>query len=85
VAGTTLTDTPSAASFPSIPRITSGVATTIYDQWTSGTSNTTLYPLALAPAGGMPNSGVAAAHSNISPFLTMNFCIALQGEWPSRN
>ena len=35
-------------------------------------------PQALAPAGGdLP-------HSNMQPYLTLNFCIALQGVFPSR-
>jgi microcystin-dependent protein len=40
--------------------------------------NTTLSPQALAPAGGdLP-------HNNLMPYLTVNFCIALQGVFPPR-
>lgn len=39
---------------------------------------TTSAAAALAP------SGRGAAHNNRQPFLTLNFCIALQGEFPQR-
>jgi len=31
------------------------------------------------------NAGGAQSHENMSPFLTVNFCIALTGVFPSRN
>lgn len=31
------------------------------------------------------NSGGSQAHNNMQPFLTLNFCIATQGIYPSRN
>jgi microcystin-dependent protein len=31
------------------------------------------------------NTGGSQAHLNMQPFLTLNFCIALQGIFPSRN
>ena len=31
------------------------------------------------------NSGNGAAHNNVQPSLVLNFCIALQGIYPSRN
>jgi microcystin-dependent protein len=31
------------------------------------------------------NTGGSQAHSNMQPFLTLRFCIALQGIFPSRN
>jgi microcystin-dependent protein len=31
------------------------------------------------------NSGGSQAHTNIQPYLALNFCIALQGLFPSRN
>jgi microcystin-dependent protein len=42
----------------------------------SGVSN--LNPQALAPAGG------GLPHNNMQPYLTLNFCIALQGVFPQR-
>ena len=38
---------------------------------------------ATAPA--ISNSGGSQAHDNMMPFLTLSFCIALQGIFPSRN
>lgn len=41
--------------------------------------STTLHPSTIANAGG------GAGHSNIQPYLTVNFCIALTGVFPSRS
>src|SRR5690349_14963549 len=38
----------------------------------------TFAPQALAPAGG------SLPHNNLQPYLTLNFCIALQGVFPQR-
>jgi microcystin-dependent protein len=48
--------------------------------YAAGTSNlTALNPASIQPAGsGQP-------HSNIQPYLAMNYCIALTGIFPSRN
>jgi microcystin-dependent protein len=32
----------------------------------------------------LPNVGSSAAHENISPYITTNYCIALQGIYPTR-
>jgi microcystin-dependent protein len=44
-------------------------------------------PGALQPmnAGSVTNVGGSQAHLNMQPFLTLNFCIALQGIFPSPN
>jgi microcystin-dependent protein len=44
-----------------------------------GGANATLSP------GVISNTGGNQAHTNIQPYLTLNFCIALQGMFPSRN
>jgi microcystin-dependent protein len=36
-------------------------------------------------AGMVSSTGGAQAHQNMQPFLTLNFCIALQGIFPSQN
>jgi microcystin-dependent protein len=41
-------------------------------------------PVALNPAS-VTNIGGSQAHLNTQPFLTLSFCIALQGLFPSRN
>lgn len=43
------------------------------------TANTTMNPACILPAGG------SQPHENKSPYLTLNFCIALQGIFPSRS
>src|SRR5215475_4052317 len=43
---------------------------------TSNTPQTQLSPNAIAPAGG------DQPHNNMMPYLTLNFCIALQGVFP---
>jgi len=41
--------------------------------------------LAAMNAGSITNVGGSQAHLNMQPFLTLNFCIALQGIFPSPN
>jgi len=36
-------------------------------------------------AGTINNAGGGQAHNNMQPYLALNFCIALQGLFPSRN
>ena len=36
-------------------------------------------------AGTLTTAGGSQPHSNLQPYLTVNFCIALQGLFPSRN
>ncbi len=36
-------------------------------------------------AGSVANNGGGQPHDNMQPFLALNFCIALQGLFPSRN
>lgn len=43
------------------------------------TTDLAMSPSAISPVGG------GQAHLNMSPFLTLNFCIALQGIFPSQN
>jgi microcystin-dependent protein len=43
------------------------------------TSNAAMNPACIAPVGG------SQPHENRSPYLTLNFCIAMQGIFPSQN
>jgi microcystin-dependent protein len=45
----------------------------------SGTINTTMNAASVSPVGGNQ------PHENMSPYLVLNFCIALQGIFPSPN
>jgi microcystin-dependent protein len=46
--------------------------------WGTNAPNAQFSPLAIAPAGG------DQPHNNMQPYLTLNFCIALQGVYPPR-
>jgi microcystin-dependent protein len=54
-----------------------GTGVGFYAATSSGTA-TTLNPNALTPSGG------SLPHNNMQPYLTLNFCIALQGVFPPR-
>jgi microcystin-dependent protein len=45
----------------------------------AATANTTMNPASILATGG------SQPHNNLSPYLTLNFCIALQGIFPSQN
>ncbi len=45
----------------------------------SGTQNTVMNP------GSISNAGGTQPHSNLQPYLTLNYCIALQGVFPSQS
>jgi microcystin-dependent protein len=47
-------------------------------QTNTGANITQMAPEALAPGGG------SVPHNNMQPYLTLNFCIALQGVFPAR-
>ncbi len=47
--------------------------------YSSATPNTTLNN------GSVANAGASQPHENMQPFQVINFCIALQGMFPSRN
>jgi microcystin-dependent protein len=50
-----------------------------YPTYTSGSATGTMASGAVATVGG------SQPHNNLQPFLCLNFCIALQGIFPSRN
>ena len=87
------TVTLSAAEMPShnhVPRANTGqinVGTLAGNTWGTGTDNmfSSTTPNASMRSGIMPNVGGGQAHDNMQPYLVLNFCIALQGLFPSRN
>lgn len=63
-----------------IPSATVGLATTVnYEEYRGPTNLTPMNP------GSVTNVGGSQAHLNMQPFLTISFCIALQGIFPSPN
>lgn len=64
---------------PALGAWVSGTKTGVVQTYTTGPGNLVVMdPNALAPAGG------SLPHNNMQPYLTMNFCIALQGVFPPR-
>jgi microcystin-dependent protein len=47
-------------------------------------SSSTASLVVMAPQG-LPSAGGGLPHSNLQPYLTLNFCIALQGIFPPRS
>jgi len=45
---------------------------------------TTLNPITQMAFQGLPPAGGGLPHNNMQPYLTLNFCIALQGVFPAR-
>ena len=61
-----------------IPSNTNVLASSVnYEAYRPFSSPAALHPSTLAPVGG------SQAHLNMQPFLTLTFCIALQGIFPS--
>jgi microcystin-dependent protein len=56
-----------------VPSNLSGVT-----QYSDGNANTTMSPFMASIAGG------SQPHNNMMPYLTLNYCIALQGVFPAR-
>jgi microcystin-dependent protein len=61
-----------------IPTPARSLAKTNSSVYVSGNPNTALAAQGLTPAGG------DQPHNNMMPYLTLNFCIALQGVFPPR-
>lgn len=66
-------DTPAETNIP-----TGAFLAQVNNGYNSSGSLVALSPAAVANVGGQ-------AHENMQPFLVLNFCIALQGIWPSRS
>jgi microcystin-dependent protein len=61
------------------PVVTGNLMATSANLYTAASNLTTLVPSTVANAGG------SQPHENMQPYLTINFCIALQGIFPSQN
>lgn len=64
-----------AGNSPAVPVINKGGNVNI---WGTGPISTSFSSNMVAPVGGLP-------HENRQPYLVLNFCICLQGIFPSRN
>jgi microcystin-dependent protein len=65
-----------------VPAIEAAGVTAVYS---TAAADAVLGASAIAPAISAANSGGGQAHSNIQPYLVLNYCIALTGIFPSRN
>jgi microcystin-dependent protein len=61
------------------PDVTGNLMATSANLYTAAANLTTLDPSTVAAVGG------SQAHNNMQPYLVINFCIALQGIFPSQN
>ena len=59
--------------------VTNNLMATSANLYTAPANLTTLVPSTVGNAGG------SQPHENMQPYLTLSFCIALQGIFPSRN
>jgi microcystin-dependent protein len=59
--------------------VTGNLMATSASLYTAAANLTTLVPSTVA------NAGSSQAHENMQPYLTVSFCIALQGIFPSQN
>ena len=73
----TLSATTAAAS-DGFPSTTQALATATTPVYGAGQNMVGLGGGPLSPAGAQP-------HANVQPFLVINMCIALSGQWPPRN
>lgn len=74
-AGTTSS---SVNTFPSAPSIPATLA------YVNG-SVSPAPPMVNLAADAVGNTGGGQGHNNMQPYLTLNFCIATKGNWPSRS
>jgi microcystin-dependent protein len=56
-----------------------GAPSAVVVSYTTAAPNTSLHPLTVGIAGG------SQPHNNMMPYLTLNFCIAMQGIFPPRS
>lgn len=71
-------DTPQANDIPAVTTMTSGLATVKLKSFGPETSNS-------VDSGSTGSTGGGQAHNNMQPYVTLNYCIALNGIYPSRS
>jgi microcystin-dependent protein len=70
------TSTSPANNLPAVPAVNSRF---LHPMYTNTGSNVQML------SGNVLSSGGGLAHNNLQPYLVLNFCIALQGIFPSRS
>jgi microcystin-dependent protein len=82
----TLSEMPQHTHTPASSSAAANASNPVGDYWANGgkniyntTANTAMAPQAIS------NNGGGLAHDNMSPYLVLNFCIALQGIFPSQS
>lgn len=78
-------DTPQANDIPAVTTMTSGLATVKLKSFGPETSNSVDMGTASGGGGTIGNTGAGQAHNNMQPYIAVNYCIALQGIYPSRS
>jgi len=68
-----------AGKVPATPVTGRGAEASVGKIYNPGTADTKLANTSIVPAGG------GQAHNNMQPYLTLRYCIALQGIFPPRN
>jgi microcystin-dependent protein len=78
---------PQHIHFLSASSSTSGGVAAPAGRFVGGANNAYNTPVNLTPfnAGSVTNVGGSQPHNNMMPYLVLNFCIALQGIFPSQN
>jgi microcystin-dependent protein len=82
------TETPTHNHFVSANNSTSGNVTSPINNFFSNSAPPNIYGSgggATLPTNTVSNMGGSQSHTNIQPYLTVSFCIALQGIFPSQN
>ncbi len=75
--------TPQAGDVPAVGNFTSGIATEKVKSF--GPANNTVDGQSITSGITIGNNGGSQFHENRPPFLAVNYIIALQGTYPSRN
>jgi microcystin-dependent protein len=84
----TSNETPTHTHFVNANSNTAGNVTTPVGNYFSNSAPPNIYGSgggASLPVATVTNFGGSQAHNNMQPFLTLSFCVALQGVFPSRN
>jgi microcystin-dependent protein len=77
--------TPIAGDIPAVTTTKSGLAEAEAKSFGPENANSVNAGTVSSGGGSIGNTGGNMGHTNVQPFLTVNYIIALQGIFPSRN